>query len=1489
MSTSTFTVITLPNSIATDANHHVSVFIAPKLEPVFGNTTLENYPSMLDWARLILKQSKFKLFNQKGPIKSKPLITVINPDSWNALFPKHTPVLSPAEPKFENRHWRTFNAANVHDGVKTLNMFGIFSSPTTPPSPSAHVLSKVWGGNDNKIDRGYDERQYTTSYDELLGEFNIDDPNSLKQIESTISRLSRNNFLENLKLESHRARRFYERPETAYPYKSRPDDNQPPLPSPPLPIPDFHERCSLVGDHPAIQRQLALVVDFKVTNLAALKNSEWISTELKIDGADIKASNTRTRVQIDGKNLVTRESSADWERARLRIGDVEKFKLLDLDPDGSAIKFDRYFWSFPRLLINEDNGNDENAAPTALRSQGFTVVRRLQGMELQHSISRQKTHKLKLQSGDNLMLHTEDVTQGFRVEVYDQTQNAWWSLHKRHVNAQIKGYGKILENHKEEGFIQDVTVTEAPEIPNSPIHVHESTFGWSGWSLSAPKPGKRVVHDPTVEGGERIEDSIQPQNNDPTLLAVQTQVEPGTLPRLRYGRNYAFRARAVDLAGNSPTQSNTEIPGIALDSSLTASQNSEQASYNSNPMMDGLDAELRPKLIEIIKQRKNNDPLQEIENKLELSNLDDELLAAIRRHRGSKFTSNTSASRAQLVDQVFDKITLEDKQSLFWDSIELASVNPLITELRPFLRWDPVLPPAVITRQRFTEGESLLQIVIRSGVSQNYETGEILLTTPDEFANANPGHDYFSTSERHLAPPKTSQPEAELHGAFDVAIGTADPNQHAELLGAAVREAGTFFDLSVPRLDDHTQSDPQPGIRLDADLTVPDDAKKSLPLEVGEAPSPGQYIVHDTDQLQLPYLPDLVANGLAFVFHEAGKRRTIAFPFGIEGFTTAYNGKWPEIEPYRLVLMGSSQLNCEVNNNQVQFGLPAGDIQKFKLSSSLKSEDLELFGWWRSFPASMRDNSDVKNAVADGMLWAFTPSESVTLVHAVNRPIQAPRQIIMRQFRTKGSINYAFVGAIELHGASTDSISVDCQWQDPFDDLSFPEPQVRPFSATALTTPIQPKEDIALFSPTKDEDIFFPDGTSVRNHQAIHHIGDTLHHKISYRLRATTRFREYFAPEILEPSSDANPLDDGKSVVSEALTISVPSSAPPAAPMVHSVIPLFCWQQAEEPEQPIATRSRRLSGVRIYLQRPWFSSGEGELLGVVVAARGSDAKLENLVSHWGRDPIWVSADLDRRPLFLELDSVLKSTGFDNRQFPARPVKEPVRLKLTEGVSNQNLPKVSILGYQPQYNRERGLWYVDIAVDIKSEFWPFIRFSVVRYQPESLPDCHLSAPVLCDFVQLPPPRDLTVSRTDISGVRVVLSGPVGYIKTTTSGTDLDERTDVEKFSQAVRNNRLVYAFLQHRPADVSTDLGWESVATQELILRGQDDFQASWVGELTSPEALELKTPGSLDEWRVHVEEYEVFAGDPSPLPKPGATPGPAINEARLIYADDIML
>jgi hypothetical protein len=267
--------------------------------------------------------------------------------------------------------------------------------------------------------------------------------------------------------------------------------------------------------------------------------------------------------------------------------------------------------------------------------------------------------------------------------------------------------------------------------------------------------------------------------------------------------------------------------------------------------------------------------------------------------------------------------------------------------------------------------------------------------------------------------------------------------------------------------------------------------------------------------------------------------------------------------------------------------------------------------------------------------------------------------------------------------------------------------------------------------------------------------------------------------------------------------------------------------------------------------------------------------------------VWVSAPVANRALFLELDNLLRAFGFEDRPGDALPVVPPATLPLT---AIPGSPDVTVLGYQPQYNADRGLWFVDVAIDPGSTFWPFVRLAVARYQPDSIAGAHLSKPVSCDFVQLTPDRTTSVSRTDVRHVRVVVSGPIGVRERPPGrGTSVGTMpAAIEEYAQWVRVHRKVVARLQRRDPLIPTDLGWETVTAVELTVRGfgRNIFEAAWVGELGAPQDIPLRTPGDNPDWRVTVEEWERLPGDPEDLASPDAS---LVWEQRLIYADEIML
>ena len=550
----------------------------------------------------------------------------------------------------------------------------------------------------------------------------------------------------------------------------------------------------------------------------------------------------------------------------------------------------------------------------------------------------------------------------------------------------------------------------------------------------------------------------------------------------------------------------------------------------------------------------------------------------------------------------------------------------------------------------------------------------------------------------------------------------------------------------------------------------------------------------------------------------------------------------------------------------------------------------------------------MREAAADGLLWSLTPGEEVRLVHAVPRPVprRGPRRV--RVHRVYGSGLAALIGGVEVHGPSTDKLTTTLAWTDHVDDVTLDAPQDRTSTASGFEVYVRPDDRIVPLW-VDDQTVPLPGWEGVVLRGTTHALPDTKHHRVRYRFRASTRFREYFDPRLL----GARPGRPGRRRAERgergARAVGAVDGAAGRAPGALGAAAVPVGRDRGARAAVRRGGACVAPALRIYLERPWYSSGDGELLAVLLAVGGDDAPVYPLpkenkaegfpfASKWGSDPIWTAPGVPARAVTLvELDDAMTLLGFDDRVEAGRPVVPPAALPLPlVGTGLENAPEtvpVLAVGYRPQYSHERQLWYVDIAFDARATFWPFVRLAVARYQPESVTGAHLSTPVRLDQVQLAPERTASVARTDATHARVVVSGLAGHRESAS-----------RQFAVSVAENRRLVARLQRFDPAVGGDLAWvERGCRGARGARVREPRRGPRVGRRARSRTavMDVRTPAGggaraverrrpvTSTWRVRVEEWERFPGD-RPTAGEMAEFGEApVWEQRLVYADDIYL
>jgi hypothetical protein len=1322
-----FTAVAIPNGIGQSGARRLSLFLAPHLESDEGDR-LDLFPALADWPAAIGRPEVGFLLEVAGHGAVETRVVSAPPSSqlWRALFRPGQQVSSRTDHGIGDRPLITYPYADLSADLE--RRYQELGGASVTRLPSRAAMTATLGDLMDVARRGVGGR--ATADEQVRG--------LLRRAAERVAGRRGSGGDDQPPVvvgddEPPGPRRDLAQFEAFHHVLDHPAADRPAGPEAAARQIDLHAAVAALGDHPWLLRRLGLVVDLELLG-ALFPSSATDPGRLRAlplwHGHEPEGIEVRTPwlAYVSGPTMFRtadrpgRGPGGDLVDGLLAIGDGG-WDVVQVDVDGGVLKAIGAAASAAARAERDDvaqhaNDTGEEGLPW-LRSAGLTLARRSSAGVVHRSFGDQRRLVAAAPEDVQTALFAADVTRGYRMDVREDRTGRWRSLQARIVTATVEGGPAVAPAPAgdTEGLVRrGVRHPRTTEFDPPPTYVHDALCRWDGWSLVAPHPGLALSKDGRAPDPAHPETMPVPSENPAVpggiLLSLEVRVQPGTLPRLRYGERYHVRLRAVDLAGNGPTLTDAD--------------------------------------------------------------------------------QTTAADAGRRL------------------------VLPIDPDGVAVLRYEPVGSPELVVRTEVGAGESLAHLVIRSDVG---------VGAADWAARHGVGG---ATCERHVVPPKTSQLQAERHGMFDAAIGTGAGV--AAMYEIARRDKGQLHDAHARTLDGVTHARPA---RLD-----------STPH--------GHYVVDPSQDLIVPYLPDPLAEAVT-VAGAPGAQPGVLVRMDATGSTPApapaplgpgeapesllriafgAPDRWPDVLPFRLVLAeGDGPPRWDPARRALVLSLPKGGRARIALSCApprSRLEELAPRSWARRRP---RDAAYVALAEA-GRVWQISPARTVELVHAVQRPVEAPAISSLTPTRAPGETSALLTGRIRLHGASSERVDLVADWDEA---PAAGPPEAAPRHAHVLEHPLHVGHDLppgvtapraaVRYDEGASELVLTrpaapaapaPDGPIQPTPTPRHEFGDTRHRRVRYRAVATSRFREYL-PEALT----ADPANITRQ--SEPFTVDVLSSARPQAPQVVQVLPTFAWRRGG-PAGTGVVNTRRGGGLRVYLQPPWFTSGEGELLGMVLWPSGVFSPDQPFVTRWGRDPIW------------------------RRDGPAVPPTlrdaiDPVATTIELRLADHGSPIVAVAGYPVTWDADRGLWSCDVGLRMPNAYTPFVRLALVRWQPGSLPGLELSPLVLAEFAQPAPDRSLTVVRVAADtppfdpddpfppqplGVRLQLDGP-----------GPPTRVDVTA---------------QRRLPGTADEVGWVDATGAGIEVAETplpSGSSARWAGRVSFPDA-------NADRFRIVVRESELF-------------------------------
>ena len=1185
---------------------------------------------------------------------------------------------------------------------------------------------------------------------------------------------------------------------------------------------DFHGAVAHLGSYPTILRELGLVIDLEVpapTTLPPSATVQVIATWTSTFGAPstiggptnvTRSIAPATACSFAGGGFTAEAHGRDHDQGMLNLSGGA-FDLIDLDIETAGRRVHGATSTLNNVTdfaANAGGYSDQESVALplpALRTGGLRVTWSGRASVLKDRASSQSAQQDALEAyvADQTKpvptFHLEDLIRGYRIDVQatGPVATPWRSLHKRDGSYRF-GAADVL-TASDEGFVRSSAAGEAGTLgPAAPdLFVSETLALWDGWSLSAPRVGGRVGIDSTAEATPSNDPSSTPDNQGKVSPAFSANfsVTPGTLPKLRIGTSYRFRARSVDLAGNGP----------------------------------GLDA-----------------------------------------------------------------------------VVDAASSAPTT-----FRRYEPIARPAVVPTEAPGPGQSTFTVALVN----------------DQLHNVKP-------VGRWLFPPKVAELTAEQHGSLD---GFA-PGKNANPALPPAGDAATYAMVAgsannVGRAD--ATINQLPGLQS----TAPGSDQVYLPA-TGAGANPLTPWLPDplAAGLALVGLPGDAGSTITMRSWPGARwpdqrpilLRLVSGASASHSFTAA-SASLPATET--IVVPPGATYNVRLSStptDESKLGVFSWVVAS--LNASGQSSQVPTFTTW----------------ARKGRLWQLTPPLTIQLIHAVRLPLKVPTFSALSASTPRTAASTALDLAdpmFQLDIPSTTTIDVLASWSDPIDE---PTSATRPDVATtnhsglAFTCKVPTPAPLgAIDQPLQ----LVPAPAPAFSLKGTHQIGDTKHHLIRYQARATSRFAEFFTTRgvinrasastlsfsnlglkpglVVEPASvhifqadgtevprsyyqvsaDQNTLEftvfgrlnlKGQRGLTVEFTptvtldgttkaLHVLSTARPAAPKIDRITP--AWSIDRTSTKSMATYKRHGNTLRVYLDRPWWSTGSGELLGVVALRPNMATTTPPLLT----DPHQLTTQMGLDPISLAWDGLYEVTTpptfTGTATVPSVPGRSqsyssPPLVRLVED-SSDTLYRVH--PYAVSYDAEGDQWYADVTMDFGVGNSPppgyFVRLALVRFQPYSIEGARaeVSNVVVATFAQPVVDRSVTMVRLSPTTLRVTVAGPAyrGFRPLPSDGSPLtDSVGDAENpgaahpYSQPKRAptgpvTSMMVAEVQvyDTASGLIGDLAWVHYASVKSTylsptFTGSD---AVWTGSITLPDGL-----GPSTKLRLRVSELDYTAGDVAP-------------------------